>query len=87
MNRKIMVEVTPQEYEKIQAGKLNVEDMTVEELINQLRDKIGEPVDCELLWDGENLASVSKFEYEYDKHHSFTLITRTVEHRTKGENK
>lgn len=43
MNRKIMIEVTPQEYEKIQAGKLNIEDLTVEELVHQLVKKLGKP--------------------------------------------
>lgn len=43
MNRKIMVEVTPQELEKIQAGKLNANDMTVAELLNQLVIKLGKP--------------------------------------------
>jgi hypothetical protein len=83
--RKIMVEVTPQEYEKIQAGKLNTDDMTVAELINQLVIKLGKPVDCELLWDkcSNNLTTVTTYQYKHDEYQVATLITRTVEHRGK----
>lgn len=76
MNRKIMIEVTPQEYEKIQAGKLNIEDMSVEELVHRLVKKIGTPYRTYTLRPDVirmNKEEAAAYAYEIDDHERFEL--------------
>lgn len=55
------------------------EDITVKQLIDELRNKISEPTDCELVYDGQDITTISTYTYEIDKYYSFTLITKIVQ--------